>query len=268
MLQRQFASAHNHFFLKPVGTPGLQCKEVAKRDRLFASTCWTMVLQAGDPEASSSHALTALSELCHVYWRPMYVFLRKQGYAHEDAQDLIQGFFTYFIQTRGYARADRKKGRFRSFLLTSLKNFIADARDRTQALKRGGGVIVKSLNDQTEVQIACHIKSPADEVYDREWAVVLVRHALARLSQECELAGKTALFDRLLPRLVVNEETGTPLREIARRSRRSVAALRYALARLRTRYQAILREEVRATVYEPTDVDEELRYLIRALAAT
>src|SRR5512133_1669850 len=97
------------------------------RERLFFSTRWTMILKAGDPTAPTVHALSALSELCQVYWRPVYAFLRKHGYSHTDAQDLTQGFFVHLIEHRRYARADREKGRFRSFLLAILKNFIADA---------------------------------------------------------------------------------------------------------------------------------------------
>jgi len=121
--------------------------EAESRDELFASTRWTMVLGAGDSAAASAHALSALSELCQIYWRPLYAFLRKQGHGPEDAQDLAQGFFAHVIKTRTYARADREKGRFRSFLLGALKHFIADVRDRGQALKRGGGMILVQLDD-------------------------------------------------------------------------------------------------------------------------
>jgi len=122
------------------------CREAESRNELFASTRWTTVLKAGDSAATSAHALSALSELCQIYWRPLYVFLRKQGYGREDAQDLTQGFFAHLIKNRGYAHADREKGRFRSFLPAALKHFIADARDREHALKRGGGMVVENLD--------------------------------------------------------------------------------------------------------------------------
>src|SRR6266550_900717 len=165
------------------------CREAENRGELFVSTCWTIVLKAGD-SATSAQALSALSELCRIYWRPLYVFLRKKGYGHEDAQDLTQGFFAHLIETRGYSHADRQKGRFRAFLLTGLKNFIADARDRQHALQRGGGIVLVKLDDHTETQIARATKWDAHEVYDREWAACLVRQALGRLAQECALAGK------------------------------------------------------------------------------
>jgi hypothetical protein len=227
-----------------------------------------MVVQAGDAAATTAHALSALSELCQVYWRPVYVFLRKQGHGREDAQDLTQAFFAHLIKNRGYAHANRDKGRFRSFLLVALKHFVADTRDREHALKRGGGMVLANLDDNAEAQIARRASWQADEVYDREWAASLVRQALDRLAQECALAGKADLFSWLMPRLMVREETAVPYKDLARRSHRAVTTLRNERARLRARYRAILREEVRATVPEATEVDEELRYLCRVLAVT
>jgi len=247
-------------------TPTPLCRKAESRDELFVSTRWTLVLKAGDSAATSAHALSALSELCQIYWRPLYVFLRKKGYGREDAQDLTQGFFAHLIETRGHARADPAKGRFRAFLLTALKNFIADARDRQHALKRGGGMILENLNDETETRIARNTKWQADEVYDREWATSLVRQALGRLAQECALAGKAELFGYFLPYLAASEESKIPYEEMARRSYRAVITSRYELARLRARYRAILREEVRGTVREGAQVDEELRYLCHALS--
>jgi hypothetical protein len=243
-------------------------REAARRDKLFCSTRWGMILKAGDSAATTAHALSALSELCEVYWRPVYVFLRKQGYGHEHAQDLTQGFFAHLIQNRGYAHADPKKGRFRSFLLAALKHFIADGREREHALKRGGGIILENLDDNVKAQITRRAKWQADEVYDREWASSVVRQALDRLAQECALAGKAEIFSCLMPHLIAREETAVAYKELARRSHRPVATLRHERARLRARYRAILREEVRATVPDPTEVDEELRYLCRVLAAT
>lgn len=241
------------------------------RDESFASTRWTMVIEAGDSATASAHALSALSELCQIYWRPLYAFLRRQGYRPEDAQDLTQGFFADLIETRAYARADREKGRFRSFLLGALKHFIADTRDRGRALKRGGGMILEKLDDraiaEAEAQIARTARRQSDEVYDCEWAASLVHQALARLTQECALAGKGELLGYLLPYLATPEESPIPYEEMAQRSHRPIATLRSDVARLRTRYRTILREEVRGTVIEATDVNEELRYLCRALAA-
>jgi DNA-directed RNA polymerase specialized sigma24 family protein len=242
-------------------------REAESRDELFASTRWATVLKAGDSTGDSADALSALSELCQIYWRPLYVFLCQRGFRREDAQDLTQGFFAHLIAKRGYSRAEREKGRFRSFLLAALKNFTADVRAGEHALKRGGGMILKSLDDQAEAQTARVAKWETDEVYDREWAACLVRQALNRLAQERALAGKAELFTYLMPRLAATEQSAVPYEEIARQSHRAVTTLKHELARLRTRYRAILREEVRATLRDPADVDEELRHLIRALSA-
>jgi hypothetical protein len=242
------------------------CREAENRDKLFFSTRWALVRKAGDSATTTAHALSALSELCQVYWRPVYVFLRKQGYGREDAQDLTQGFFAHLIENRGYAHADPEKGRFRSFLLVALKHFVADAREREHALKRGGGMILENLDGNVEAQIARGAKWQADEVYDREWATSLVRQALDRLAQECAIAGKAELFSYLMPYLVAREESAVPYDEMARRLHRTVPSLRHERTRLLTRYRVILREEVRATVPDATKVNEELRYLYRVLA--
>src|SRR5215468_11207135 len=123
------------------------------RDSSFASTRWTVVRQAADSQTESQHALSALSELCQIYWRPVYVFLRRQGIPQHDAQDLTQGFFTDLIESRAYTRADPMKGRFRSFLLGTLKHFMAHERDRNRAQKRGGGTVPVEL-DETAISEA------------------------------------------------------------------------------------------------------------------
>ena len=252
-------------------TPGPPSQEAKSRAGWFASTRWSIVLEAGDSATTSAHALSALSELCQMYWRPMYAFLRKEGYGPEDAQDLTQGFFADLIETRAYARADREKGRFRSFLLGTLKHFIADVRDRGRALKRGGGMILENLDDkaiaEAETRVAQAAKWQAEETYDREWAALLLRQALDRLTQECALAGKADLLRHLMPYLSANEESVIPYEQMAQQAHRPVTTLRSDVARLRKRYRAILREVVRDTVFDAEDVDEELRYLCRVLAA-
>lgn len=246
-------------------------REAEGRDELFASTRWTMVLEAGNSATVSAHAFNALSELCQIYWRPLYSFLRRQGHSPEDARDLTQGFFADLIETRAYARADREKGRFRSFLLGTLKHFVADVRDHGRALKRGGGMILQNLDDkataEAEAQISRSARWQAEEVYDREWASLLLRQALDRLAQECALAGKADLLNHLMPYLSATEDSTIPYEEMAQRVHRPVTTLRSDVARLRKRYRAILREVVRDTVLEATDVDEELRYLCRVLTS-
>jgi RNA polymerase sigma-70 factor (ECF subfamily) len=245
--------------------------EAESRYESFAPTRWSIVLEAGNSATVSAHAFNALSELCQIYWRPLYSFLRRQGYGSEDARDLIQGFFADLIENRAYERADPEKGRFRSFLLGTLKHFVADVRDRGRALKRGGGMILDNLDDQAiaeaETRVAQAAQWQPEEIYDREWAASLLRQALDRLTQECALAGKADLLSHLMPYLSATEESAIPYEQMAERTHRPVATLRSDVARLRKRYRAILREVVRDTVFETEDVDEELRYLCQVLAA-
>src|ERR1044072_9529159 len=154
------------------------------RDSSFASTRWTVVRQAANSQTASQHALSALAELCQIYWRPVYVFLRRQGIPQHDAQDLTQGFFADLIDSRAYTRADPMKGRFRSFLLGTLKHFVAHARDHDRDHKRGGGNMPVQL-DETALSEAetyasrCKDWSP-DGIFDREWAASVTRQSLDR----------------------------------------------------------------------------------------
>ena len=248
--------------------PALQA---TTRDSSFASTRWTIVRQAADSQTASQHALSALSELCQIYWRPVYVFLRRQGIAQHDAQDLTQAFFAYVIEKRAYASADPTKGRFRSFLLGTLKHFAARARDHDRAQKRGGGSAPVELDEtaisEAETYASRSTHWNADGVFEREWAASLARRAFDRLAQEYELGGKSALFKALKSRLTAGEAAAIPYEELSKRLGRTAAHLRVDVGRLRARYRAILREEVSGTVVDPHDVDEELRYLRQAMMA-
>src|SRR5436190_9064332 len=241
------------------------------RDSLFASTRWTVVYQAADSKTSSEHALGALSELCQIYWRPVYLFLRRQGTGPHDAQDLTQSFFAELIENRAYAKADEMKGRFRSFLLGTLKHFLAHARDRDRAQKRGGGALPVQLDEaalsEVETHAARYQNGSADRVFEREWAASLLRQGLDRLAQEYAVAGKGALFDALKVHLGAGAGAAVPYEEMAKRLGRLATTLRSDVARLRTRYRGILREEVSGTVADPRDVDGELRHLREAMAA-
>jgi RNA polymerase sigma-70 factor (ECF subfamily) len=245
--------------------------DATARDGLFVSTRWTMVLDAGKSQTPPDDALRALSELCRIYWRPIFLFLRRQGTNPADAQDLTQGFFAHLIESRAYAHADREKGRFRSFLLGALKHFVAHTRayDRTQ--KRGGGMILGQLDTAAIAEADARASgtralSP-ERVYEREWAETLLRHALDRLAEECALAGKDELFRQLNSHLSVTSEAAVPYEELALRLGRPITTLRSDVARLRSRYRAILREEVRGTVAEASEVDAELRHLCEVLAS-
>ena len=228
------------------------------REGLFASTRWTMVLDAGESQTPPDQALNALSELCRIYWRPIFLFLRRQGSNPDDAQDLTQGFFAHLIESRAYARADPDKGRFRSFLLGALKHF-------------GGGMILGQLDTAAIAEADARAVSlqtwSAERVYEREWAETLLRQALDRLAEECALAGKDELFKQLNSHLSVSSEAAVPYEEMSLRLGRPITTLRSDVARLRSRYRAILREEVGGTVAKASEVDAELRHLCEVLAA-
>lgn len=236
----------------------------------FASTRWTLVLAAGDSQLSSHAGAEALSDLCRIYWRPLYLFLRREGVGLEDAQDLTQGFFAELIRDRSYRRADRERGRFRSFLLGALKHFLANSRASAQRQKRGGGHIHELFEEHTIAEVEAQVQTAgswsATALFDREWAAALFRQTLERLARECELAGRTALFDGLRPYFTGAGEEAIPYQELSPRLHRSAVTLRSDVARLRARCRAILREEVRGTVFDPADVDDELRYLFQVIA--
>ena len=240
-------------------------------DSSFASTRWTVVRQAADSQTASQHALSALSELCQIYWRPVYVFVRRQGIPEHDAQDLTQGFFAELIDSRAYTHADPMKGRFRSFLLGTLKHFVAHMRDYNRAQKRGGGNTPVQLNEAALSEAEAYASRckdwGADGIFDREWAASVARQALDRLAQEYELGGKAELFEALKSRLTTGEAASIPYEELPNRLGRTAAHLRVEVTRLRARYGAILRDEVKGTVVDAQDVDEELRYLRQVMIA-
>src|SRR2546430_9124574 len=171
------------------------------REGLFASTRWTMVLDAGESQTPPDQAQSALSELCRIYWRPIFLFLRRQGSNPDDAQDLTQGFFAHLIESRAYARADPEKGRFRSFLLGALKHFVAHARAHDRRQKRGGGMILGPLDTDAIAEAdarAVDLQAwSAERVYEREWAETLLRQALDRLGEGSAVAGKSGLVKPL-----------------------------------------------------------------------
>ncbi len=235
----------------------------------FVSTRWTLVLAAGDDEAATQQSLSALSELCRIYWRPLYLFLRRQGHAPADAQDLTQGFFADLIESRSYSRATQEKGRFRSFLLGALKHFVADEHDRAHALKRGGGKLFQPLDEEALQEIESQFLSvssgSADVLYEREWAAALLRQAMDRVAQESAIKGKSALFQALRSYLPSGDDA-IPYEQISQQLNRGIVTLRSDVGRLRSRFRAILREEVRGTLSDPAEVADELRYLCQVLA--
>ena len=236
----------------------------------FHATRWTLPRAAHATEAAPSQSSDALSELCRISWRPLYLFLRRSGYGVADAQDLTQGFFADLIETRFYTRAAQNKGRFRSTLLGALKHFVADTRAREGRQKRDGGKFLEPFDEtairEIERQIEASQGSHPDQAYAREWATSLLRQTLHRLAQEFALRGKSALFEAIRAYLPTGGDEAIPYEQLARKLNRGILTLRSDVARLRARFRAVLREEVRGTLSDPAEVADELRYLCQVLA--
>ncbi len=236
----------------------------------FPSTHWSVVLAAGRSQTEPEIAQAALAELCQTYWSPLYSFVRSRGYSVHDAQDLTQSFFAYLIERKIYARVDRQKGRFRSFLLASLKNFLADASDRERTLKRGGGQNFLPLHEEqvkeAESLFQTHgTMSSEDQIFDRSWAEALVAAGLERVSADYKDESKEKLFNELRIFLAGGAEPLPAYAELAIRLGMTESTLRSHVTRLRGRYREVLRAEVRRTVDTEAEVDEELHELLRVL---
>jgi len=233
----------------------------------FTTTHWSVIAQCA---LTAPEATNALAQLCETYWPPIYSFIRRRGYPPGDAQDLTQSFFAYLLRTKDYARVDPIHGKFRSFLLASVKHFLANDWDREQALKRGGGCQFVSLDSETAETFYDAAGAPdltAELLFDVRWATTLTTGALNSLRQELEGEGKVKLFEQLSGFLTggsvipsydeMSASTGLPR-----------ATVRTHVHRLRLRYREILRGEVGRTVSSPDEIDEELRYLCNILVET
>jgi RNA polymerase sigma factor (sigma-70 family) len=238
----------------------------------FAPTHWSVIIAAGRSEVDPEVARAALAHLCQTYWAPLYSFVRSRGYTVHDAQDLTQSFFVYLIEHKIYARADRQKGKFRSFLLASLKNFLADASDRERTLKRGGAHDFVPLREEQieEAESLFRTHSDAaseDRVFEWTWAEALVANGLERLSADYKVEGKEKLFQELKIFLTGGAEPLPRYADLAERLGTIESTLRSHITRLRSRYREALRAEVRRTVETEAEVDGELRELLRVLTA-
>jgi RNA polymerase sigma factor (sigma-70 family) len=237
---------------------------------LFPSTRWSVVLAAGGSQAESEISQAALGELCQIYWAPLYSFVRRRGYTVHDAQDLTQSFFAYLLEHKIYARVDRRKGKFRSFLLASVKNFLTHEVDRARALKRGGGQNFLPLNEklvnEAESLFQAHSTAKSeDRLFDRSWAEALLAAGLERLSADYKAQSKEKLFNELRIFVAGGADLPPTYAELTNRLGITESTLRSHVTRLRARYLEALRAEVRRTVHTETQVDEELRELIHVL---
>jgi RNA polymerase sigma factor (sigma-70 family) len=233
--------------------------------RVFATTHWSVVTAAGG--APSAPAQAALETLCASYWYPIYVYVRRKGYGPDEAQDLTQEFFAQLIAKEHLRLADRRKGRFRSFLLSTLDFFLQREWSRAHRQKRGGRFIFVPFDTESPEERYQHETADHDtpeKKFVRQWALAVLSHAMETLRDECEENGKAALFTQA-QRLLSGERAEISYAEIGRRLGMSEGNARVAVHRLRQRYGELLREEVRHTVSTPQEVDDELRYLLDAL---
>ena len=233
--------------------------------RRFATTRWSLVLDArGDSHDSSARAL---AELCESYWYPLYAFVRRQGHRPEDAADLTQAYFAKLLE-KGYLKDVRPEaGRFRSFLLASLKHFLCNEWDRQMAQKRGGHIRQISLDaaaaeNRYSIEPVDHL-TPED-LYEQRWALTVLERTLDRLAEETP-ESKRFRFDRLRP-FLIGDEAATPYREVAAELGMSESGIKVAVHRLRRRFGVILRQEIGQTVADSQEVDDEIRHLLERLS--
>jgi len=225
-----------------------------------------MVLSAGDP--TSPHAATALEALCRAYWYPLYAYVRRRGHSPPDAQDLTQEFFAQLLEHNWVARADRHKGRFRSFMLMAMKRFLANEWDKSRTLKRGGTIRRAPLPlDTAETRYSQEPASTStpEQVFEKQWALALLESVLEELRDEYARNGKAVLFETLKPCLIGVRES-QPYAALAGELGMTEGAVKVAVCRLRERYRDRLKEGIAHTVASPAEVEEELRHLFRVLA--
>jgi RNA polymerase sigma factor (sigma-70 family) len=232
----------------------------------FATTHWSVVLTA---QGRSPAADEALEKLCRTYWWPLYGFVRRQGYSPEEAQDLTQGFFALLLERKDFEAVHREKGRLRSYLLASLKNFLAKARRRELAVKRGEGRALVPLDEllaRERANLEPTDSLTADRIFERRWALTLLEQVLTRLEREYQSADNAKLFD-CLKEFLSGEPGRRSQAEAAAELGMTENALKQALHRLRQRYRQLLRDEIAQTVAVPGDVEDELRHFISVLQA-
>jgi RNA polymerase sigma factor (sigma-70 family) len=230
----------------------------------FPTTRWTLVIAAADPQLKEARA--ALVSLCEGYWYPLYAYVRRRGYPADQAQDLTQGFFIRVLEGRYLDRADPEKGRFRAFLLTSMKFFLADEADRNRSQKRGGGTVLSlefSSGEDRYQREPAHDETP-ERIFERRWALSVLDRVVERLRNEFVHHGRPEHFERL--KVFLLGQSDAPYAALALEMNTSEGALKVAIHRLRKRYRELFRQEIADTVADPAEVESELRFLAAALA--
>jgi len=234
---------------------------------MFETTRWSIVAAAGGDDSAASRA--ALAVLCETYWYSLYAYVRRRGADADDARDLTQGFLTSLLDRRHFENLREDRGRFRAFLLASFQNFLAKDAERRKAQKRGGDATILSLSfDDAEGRYRLEPAEPAtpQTLYERRWALTVIDRVLGRLRQEWEARKRAAEFDELKDCLLGEVPDGG-YSAVAARLGLSETAVRVSVHRLRKKFQAKLKQEIADTVSDPADIDDEIRYLIRALDA-
>ena len=232
--------------------------EVGER---FEETAWSVVIATG--ATTPARAQTAMGELCRIYWRPIYAYLRRSGYDKDDAQDLTQSFFQHLLENETLRRVSREKGRFRSFLLGALKRCLADEQMQRHTLKRGGRIQFISTDD-LEAEELHHLRvdheAAPDEILDARWAGVVLERALEKVRAECVAEGKVGFFEALSP-FLEGTKPDVSYQEVADRMGLGLGAVKTLIYRLRRQFAAAVRREIMQTVSAPHEVDDELRRL-------
>ena len=234
-------------------------------DGHFTATHWSVVLAAG--RDASPQAAEALEKLCRSYWFPLYTYVRRKGHNVDDAQDLTQEFFARFLEKNYLASVDRSKGKFRSFLLATLKHFLANEWDRVKSEKRGGGQKFISLDEQdTEYryQLEPVSDSTPESIFDRRWALTVLDQALARLKDEYVTGNKADQFDQL-KKFLSSEANEGAYAAVAAQLQMTPGAVAVAVHRLRQHYGNSLRTEIAQTVSSPADLEDEMRHLFNVI---
>ncbi len=237
-----------------------------RRAAWFSTTHWSLVLAAGD--SRNDHSQEALEVLCDRYWYPLYAYVRRRGFDPEGAKDLTQGFFAQFLEKGYLGRADRDRGRFRSFLLASLKHYLADQRDREQAQKRGGHARILSIDlekAEEKYQLRSSEGETPEQVFDRQWALAQLNRAFEQLRADMGEKGDTRRFE-ILKGFLAGEENRGSYGAAAAKLELSEGTLRVAVHRMRRRFGEILRREIADTVEEEGKIEEEIRYLFASLS--
>jgi len=232
----------------------------------FATTHWSVVLEA---QGKSPAAQEALEKLCRTYWRPIYGFVRRQGSKPEEAEDLTQGFFALILERKDLNIVRKEKGRLRSYLLTSVKHFLADESRHAMAVKRGKGQRLIPLDDIRErerVDVERSDRLTADQIYECRWAFTVLEEVMARLRDEYRSAGNVRFFDQM-KKMLMDEPSRLSQAQVASEFDMTENAVKQAFYRFRQRYQTLLREEISHTVAMPSDIEDELRHLIAVVRA-